>query len=792
LTGNAASSTDPGAWCSYDEAVAAVAAGGFSGIGFIFTETDPFVFIDLDGCRDSVSGEWVPEAVEICNRFPGAAMEVSQSGAGLHIICSVVDKSLFNAHYNKWSGWIEFYRTGRFIAFGGGEWTGDPSIDHTPALLDWAPLRPNGDTSGDGDAVATVGRDPRWCGPEDDAELLQRMMVFREPDAERIAALAEQVTNSPNDTLIKLQYDEATRDRVPFEWLWNADLKLGQYFPDAAGDQGRSFDWSAADQTLMNRLAFWTGNDWERMQRLFSQSVLARRDKWTARPYYRNITTSGARSWTRDVYSGTKADKRDDMRRKQQQRANEDIGDAFNIENYFQPILTLEEMHERFVYIHTANGVVDREAFKVYKMENSETTFASSVTMIDTGKKDKETGQPVMQGVKTIKLWREEFQAQKATVDKISWKPNGGEICDVPESFDSGVNMWRGFIQPKYAEYYRENPDVREQALTAWRAHMEYLIPYQVERDRFELWLAHMLQCPEVLPHTAYLMYTPEVGTGRNWLSSMLVRVLRGYVASGVDIQEVLDGSFNGRLSQKLLAVVDEAKAGMQDSKRYARSERLKTLVNQASREINVKHGLQSVEHNCMRWLFFSNHADALPFDNNDRRIAVVANPTQRHVGGADYYTGLYGLLDDDSFVSAVWAHLMYGVDVSAFNPGEHAPMNEAKRSAIGEMQSEGERAVQDFAVECPGNIATIGQVREWINRYNGDLSGDKAHSHALKLWMEKSGMVSVGKSVKINGVAHRIIIVRDLDVETVGQLDKEVIRAQIVTNETWLKIGDM
>jgi len=787
LTGQPASSTNPADWCSYDESCAAMASGNYSGIGFIFTDNDPFVFIDLDSCRDATTGEWLPEAVEICSRFPGAAMEISQSGTGLHIICSTFDKSLFAAHYNKFNGWIEVYRTGRFIAFGGGQWQGDPTVDHTAALLDWVPLRANG--AGDDADVASVGRDPRWCGPEDDEELLRRMMVHKEPDAALIASLAEKLQANPHDAFLKWQYDQAARERVPFEWLWKADLRLGQFFPDTVGAQGRSFDWSSADQALMNRLAFWTGKDWPRMQRLFGQSVLASRDKWNLRPYYRNATTSGAIRWCRDVYKGTRADKRDEARRLQQMRANEEIGDVFRREDHVAPILTIDEMVQRFVYVHSINWFVDRITFKDYKVDNCEYVFASSITMIDSGQRDKDTGEPIMKGVSTVKLWLKEYQSQKTIVDKISWKPNAGPICDVPESFYKGVNMWRGLIKPKWADYYRDNVPERTAAIAAWQNHLAYLVPYEVERVRFEKWLAHILQRPELLPHTAYLMFTPEVGTGRNWLSSVLVRVLRGYVAAGVDIQEVLDGSFNGRLSQKLLAIVDEAKAGMQDARRYARSERLKTLVNQAAREINVKHGLQAVEHNCMRWLFFSNHADALPFDNNDRRIAVIANPTARHVGGTAYYTALYDLVDNDAFISAVWAHLMYGVDVSDFNPGEHAPMNEAKRIALSEMQSEGERAVREFAAKCPGDLATARQVREWIDRYNSDQSGTKAHSRVLKIWIEKAGMLNTVKSAKISGYTQKIIIVRNYTAENLEVLDVLSIAQIVGQNDVWLKL---
>ena len=48
----------------------------------------------------------------------------------------------------------------------------------------------------------------------------------------------------------------------------------------------------------------------------------------------------------------------------------------------------------------------------------------------------------------------------------------------------------------------------------------------------------------------------------------------------------------------------------------------------------------------------FSNHRDALPFDNEDRRIIVIDNPIERK--GAEYYEDLFRLLDDDAFIGSV------------------------------------------------------------------------------------------------------------------------------------------
>ncbi|MFH1950096.1 MAG: hypothetical protein ABIL06_00620, partial [Pseudomonadota bacterium] len=67
-TGKRASHTDPSTWGTFEDAVKALQKG-FDGIGFVFTEKDPFCGIDLDDCRDPVSGEIAPWAVKLIKEF---------------------------------------------------------------------------------------------------------------------------------------------------------------------------------------------------------------------------------------------------------------------------------------------------------------------------------------------------------------------------------------------------------------------------------------------------------------------------------------------------------------------------------------------------------------------------------------------------------------------------------------------------------------------------------------------------------------------------------------------------
>src|SRR5215203_1275376 len=67
LTGEKASTTDPETWADYSEAVKACKEHGCGGVGFVFTEDDPYGGVDLDKCREPESGEiedWARELIE--------------------------------------------------------------------------------------------------------------------------------------------------------------------------------------------------------------------------------------------------------------------------------------------------------------------------------------------------------------------------------------------------------------------------------------------------------------------------------------------------------------------------------------------------------------------------------------------------------------------------------------------------------------------------------------------------------------------------------------------------------
>lgn len=734
VTQGGAKSNDPSTWGTYDEALRVLQGGGCDGIAFFTGDATDlgfpgynFFLFDFDSVRAVDTGEIIDvDAAGIINHMTGAGgcWEVSQSGTGFHTFGLVrFDPAWAEAHKKRWRGCFEFYQGVRFVALGKAGldgWRGDWRLDWTDYLKQIVPVRETV-TRGVADVNWQEGPRNDWQGPADDQALISTALKAR-------------------GTVAQVFGTKAT-----FAALWNAsESVLAEFFPlhnGAVRADGLKYDASAADMGLMDALAYWTGCDYERMIRLFGASKLGARKKYERRRdllalMSRKVINSYA-ARNRAVYNSNDLERR----KNQQARAEALETEKEQKTGELRPVISVDEMLPRLRLVMNGTkegvGVVDMELNAAWTSTQANAFYQASITQVPTDKIDDATGQPIVKLMKSLDLWR--GSPELKWVHTVTWKPckHGQKqaIVDPPEGRGMAYNLWDGLAVPPEGELMLRDSALRDAWVAPWKAHLEYLVPIQAERERFEMWLAHVLQDPGTLPQTAWLMWTEATGIGRNWLAQVLSQVLRGYVAAGVGIDVAVDAQgFNGRLARKLLATVDEAKAGMADSSRYQRAETLKSKINEQFREIDNKYGMKWIEYNCMRWLFFSNHADALPFDRNDRRINVVENPNVRQ--SAEYYAWIYSFVYNERFISAVWAHLM-ALDLSGFNPGEHAAMNAAKRTALSDMESPLVKALRDYAQGMgPDRVVTVRQIKDWITM-GGELEqkalSPRALGHALK-----------------------------------------------------------
>src|SRR6266700_8372512 len=103
-----ARTNDPSTWTGVNQALRALATGRYNGIGFVFTENDPFTGTDLDACM-SKDGSIAPWAQEIITSL-SSYTEYSPSKLGVHILTKA---SLPGA--GRKTGTVEMYSHHRFF-----------------------------------------------------------------------------------------------------------------------------------------------------------------------------------------------------------------------------------------------------------------------------------------------------------------------------------------------------------------------------------------------------------------------------------------------------------------------------------------------------------------------------------------------------------------------------------------------------------------------------------------------------------------------------------------------------
>src|SRR2546421_7156732 len=112
----AAKTNDPSTWTDVNTALKALATGRYNGIGFVFSESDPFTGTDLDACvsKDGSIAAWAQAIITSLSSYT----EYSPSKLGVHILTQA---TLPGA--GRKIGHVEMYAEGRFFTL---------TADHVP------------------------------------------------------------------------------------------------------------------------------------------------------------------------------------------------------------------------------------------------------------------------------------------------------------------------------------------------------------------------------------------------------------------------------------------------------------------------------------------------------------------------------------------------------------------------------------------------------------------------------------------------------------------------------------
>lgn len=253
-------------WVPFDQAIAYQRRqNNIDGIGWVFSDDDPFTGIDVDKC---ISNEQYSElARSVLNRFPGSYAEISPSGTGLKLWLRgklPVPPERTGRKIPKLG--IETYCRGRYFTV-----TSQAIVDVDSGRLP------------DHQSVIADHHEElqRWF-----AELFHSAKPADKTDKTPAVAVSASIAEIVAKASSAANGEKFTR-------LWAGDCS--EY-----GD-----DRSSGDQALCNMLAFWCGNDAGLIDETFRQSGMMRA-KWK-REYYRDRTIAKAIESCPEQYNGARS-----------------------------------------------------------------------------------------------------------------------------------------------------------------------------------------------------------------------------------------------------------------------------------------------------------------------------------------------------------------------------------------------------------------------------------------------------------------------------------------------------
>lgn len=633
LTGDKTDAHNPQAWTDLQTAIDAAQAHG-GGVGFVFTAGDPFFFLDIDHCKEP-SGNWSPLAMQLIGMLPGAAIEVSQSGEGLHIFGTgtVPEHACKNTPLG-----IELYTEGRFVALTGDRAMGWAATDCSAAMpgLVAQYFPPNAAMTGAA-AIWTAEPVPEWQGPEDDAELIAKARKSR--------------SNA----------DKLTGSMGKFEALWTANEEaLAELYPPL--NDRDPYDRSQADAALAQSLAFWTGKNCDRMWRVMYQSALAR-PKWDPKnhKHYLQNTILNAVGMQRDVLSGPKP---------------------------VEPVPVMNtakgpQVVDGFMYLG-ATQQIDHFAGCVY-VQDQHRVFTPTGAMLKPEQFNATYGGYVFQlesntsGKTTRKAWEAFTESQVVRYDKAEttcFRPEQPPGVLIEEEGRVMVNTYvpiqtprkQGDPSPFLDHLRRVLPDVRDQQILL--AYMAACIQHKGIKFQW---------CP--------LIQGAE-GNGKT-LFTRCVTFAVGERYTHIPITSEISEKHNEWLFNKIFIGVEDVYVPEHKSEVI---EVLKPMITNPRYAMRAMQRSQVMGDNRANFIFNSNHRDGWRKTRNDRRIAVFYTAQQtsddviRDGMGGDYFPRLYNWLRADGYAIVADYLERYAIP-DELNPAttcHRAPETSSTEEAIG------------------------------------------------------------------------------------------------------------
>lgn len=515
--------------------------------------------IDIDGALQA-DNTWSALATELCQTFAGCYVEVSNSGKGLHIFGyspSIPDHACKNIPLH-----IELYTSDRFICLGSaaqGDMMCDASGPLNATVARYFPATEQV-TGVEWTTTHAEGSNPI----EDDARLIEKACDSKGG----VAAIFG--------------------GKATFKDLWTRNVEV---LTDAYPDEGREYDASSVDAALAQHLAFWTGGNCERIERLMRQSALAR-PKWDSHKSYMQRTITGACARQTTYYSvGAPIELQcDDV------QVSEPVA-----RTGYQLIAgsQLADMFKNFVYVASKNRILTPDGLML-KSEQFNAMYGGYVFSLD------DTNEKT-----TRKAWEAFTESQCFSFCKVY-----DIIYDADSPFGSVIVE----DSIRYVNAFKPSSDRgAEGDISLFMNHVRKLLP--LDHNILLDWMATKVQNPGKC-----MLWAPVIigtyGNGKTTIADAMMMVM-GLRHSALVQSSDVDNKFNKWVFGNTFAVINDFKVG---DKRDV-IEILKPLITDRMIAYQGKGEEADLCRNMLGIMITSNHRDAVMKTKDDRRYATFISP---------------------------------------------------------------------------------------------------------------------------------------------------------------------
>lgn len=302
------------------------------------------------------------------------------------------------------------------------------------------------------------------------------------------------------------------------------------------------------------------------------------------------------------------------------------------------------------------------------------------------------------------------------------------------------------YVNTYISNYPEPSAKQAKEAGRLLQLHINNLIEEEKYRRIILDYMAFMVQNPGRKIRWAILLQGAQ-GCGKTFLSEVMHKVLgQGHVSS-VDIN-ALKGVWNDWAYGSQLVCLEEVRVAGQN--RHEVMNALKPLISNDHVGINERFKHSRTMPNKTNYMLFTNHHDALPLDDGDRRYCVLKSCLQTKAQvtalGKDYFITLHSMLQKQA---AGLRHFLLNYEISkSFDPDSPAPITKYLLELIQDSGSEAEEAVKQILQDPESFNVYISEQMIGMNNLRAimEVEGFSLSAKHLSGILRNLGYVNTGR----------------------------------------------